>query len=67
MSGTIDRTGRTSMTVIILNNKRHAYKRGGSHDDLSLPNHRLSLLGTMITAKGPIILILVGKHPLSVG
>lgn len=67
MSGTITRTGRTSMTMIMLNNKRQAYKRGGSHDDLSLPKHRLSLLGTMRTANGPIMLMLVGKHPLSMG
>lgn len=60
-------THRTSITIMMLNNKRHAYNRGGSHADLSLPNQRLRLLRTVRTANGPIMLVLVGKHPLSVG
>lgn len=55
------------MTMIMLKKNVHAYKRGGSHADLSLPNRRRRLLRTVMTAKGPIMLMLVGNHPLDVG
>lgn len=64
---TISGTHGDSITIIMLKNGGHAYNRGGSHADLRLPKRRLHLLRRMIGDNGPMMLILIGKHPLSIG
>lgn len=72
---TISITGGDSIYVIIINSTdtslTHscdgtAYKRNFSLDSLALANMRRSLIRTVRTANGPMVIILLSKGPFTV-
>lgn len=74
-TSTITATGGSSIMFLFMNSTDnslthscdgYAYNRKCSLASLGLANIRNSLIGRVCTAKGPIILVLMAKHPFSV-